>query len=419
MLDILLGLQWGDEGKGKIVDYLSREYDIVARFQGGPNAGHTIEFNDKKFVLHLIPSGIFRPQTINIIGNGVVFDPDTFIKEAEGIADMVNVKDNLIISDKTHIILPSHRMLDAAQEKQKGKKKIGSTLKGIAPTYTDKISRNGLRIGDVLRRDFDEKLKSILDYHKKLLAFYEYPTDELETKMQQWHTAIEKLRTYKILNTPYYLYESMMNGKKILAEGAQGTMLDIEFGTYPFVTSSNTISAGASSGLGVSPKKINKIFGIFKAYTTRVGEGPFPTELFDKNGELLRKRGHEFGATTGRPRRCGWLDLVALKYAVIINGITDLIMTKADVLKDFEVAYMATEYKIDNLKTDQLPYDLKDKIELVYKKFSVWNEDISEISNFNLMPDNFKNYISFIENYLKTQITYISTGPARKEIIKK
>lgn len=419
-LDILLGLQWGDEGKGKIVDFLTPKYDIVARFQGGPNAGHTIEFNRKKIILHLIPSGIFRPNTINIIGNGVVLDPIIFLDEVEKISNLTDVKSRLVISNKTNLILPTHKLLDAASEKAKGKNKIGSTLKGIAPTYADKIGRCGIRVGDIFTSEFKHKLKKIIDKHKKLLDSYnfEYSINDV---LNPWLDAIEELKDFQIKNTEYLINEQLSKGKKVLAEGAQGTLLDIEFGTYPFVTSSNTISSGACSGLGVSPKKVDKIFGVFKAYTTRVGKGPFPSELNDSSGELLRKKGKEFGATTGRPRRCGWLDTVILNYSAMINGVTDLIMTKADVLSNFDNnnIKIATQYDINGLKTNQLPFNLNKKIKLYYQKFKIWKEDISKIDAYSQMPDNFKEYVDFIEKQLNNKITYISTGPQRENIVYK
>lgn len=417
-LDILLGLQWGDEGKGKVVDYLTPNYNVVARFQGGPNAGHTIEFNGKKFVLHLIPSGIFRENTLNVIGNGVVFDPVTFKEEVKSIENYANVKSNLILSSRAHLILPTHKLLDAASEKAKGKNKIGSTLKGIAPTYTNKISRNGLRIGDIFSSNFDKKLNSILETHKQQLDFYnfEYNLDEL---LSEWLNAIDELRSYNIENTEYLINNKLKEGKSVLAEGAQGSMLDIEFGTYPFVTSSNTVAAGACLGLGVSPNKVDKVYGIFKAYTTRVGAGPFPTELFDKYGKLLQNKGHEFGATTGRPRRCGWLDLVVLNYTTMISGVTDLIITKADVMSEFDNIKIATKYIIDNKSTEELPLDLDQKITPQYIDAKTWKEDLSTYNSFNELPNNFKEYISFIENCLNTKISLVSTGPGRKEIIEK
>ncbi len=417
-LDILLGAQWGDEGKGKIVDFLSPNYDIVARFQGGPNAGHTIEFDGQKFVLHLIPSGIFRESTMNVIGNGVVLDPVIFVDEVRNLSKKADVSKNLIISSKAHLILPTHRLLDAASEQAKGKNKIGSTLKGIAPTYTDKIGRNGLRVGDIFAKYFDQKLSAIIERHKQLLDFYKFDY-QLDDMLNEWNNAITELRKFNVKNTEYYLNQQLTEGKKILAEGAQGTMLDIEFGTYPFVTSSNTISAGAATGLGISPRKTDKIYGIFKAYTTRVGSGPFPTELFDEYGKLLQDKGNEYGATTGRPRRCGWLDLVVLNYSVMINGITDLIMTKADVLTGFDSLKVATAYKTDTEITPELPFELDENIEPMYEKFQAWNEDISQVKDYENMPQAFKNYVDYIENFTKTKITYISNGAARKSIIEK
>ena len=416
-VDILLGLQWGDEGKGKIVDYLTPNYDIVARFQGGPNAGHTLIFDNKKFVLHLIPSGIFRQNTINVIGNGVVLDPVIFQQEVKDISSHADVKSNLIISNRTHLILPTHKLLDAASEQAKGKNKIGSTLRGIAPTYTDKIGRNGLRVGDVFSKNFDKKLKNILSKHENLLKFYNFEYN-LNTDLENWLNSVEKLREYKVINTEYFLNEQLTKGKNILAEGAQGTMLDIEFGTYPFVTSSNTIASGANIGLGIAPQKIDKVFGIFKAYTTRVGAGPFPTELFDNYGKKLQDNGHEFGATTGRPRRCGWLDMVVLNFSTMINGVTDLIMTKADVLSGFDKIHAASEYKIENKIHTELPFDITDsEITPIYKEFVAWQEDISNITDYNKLPKNLKNYIEYITNYTSTKISLISTGADRKAIV--
>ncbi len=414
-LDILLGLQWGDEGKGKIVDYLSPKYKIVARFQGGPNAGHTLVFNNKKFVLHLIPSGIFRQETINVIGNGVVFDPVIFEQEVNNISEFADVKNNLYISSRAHLILPTHKLLDAAYEKAKAENKIGSTLKGISPAYTDKIGRNGIRIGDIFEKDFNLKLNSTIDNHKKILEFYnfEYSVNDL---LDKWLVAIEKLKNYKIINTEYFLNNHLNAGNSILAEGAQGTMLDVEFGTYPFVTSSNTIAAGANSGLGISPKKVDKIYGIFKAYTTRVGYGPFPTELFDDNGKEIQQKGNEFGATTGRPRRCGWLDLLVLNYACLINGVTDLIMTKADVLSDFNNIFVADKYIINNQQCNELPLYLTENIKPNYLKFKPWGK-INNIKHFENLPDSFKTYIDFIEKFTKTKISVISTGVDRNDII--
>lgn len=415
-LDILLGLQWGDEGKGKVVDFLTPQYDVVARFQGGPNAGHTIEFGGKKFVLHLIPSGIFRQNTINVIGNGVVFDPITFKQEVENIKEFADVKSNLVLSSRAHLILPTHKLLDAASEKAKGDKKIGSTLKGIAPTYTGKIGRNGLRIGEIFSPDFKTKLNDIIKIHKQQLDFYNFDYS-LDDMMNQWLEAVEELKSYKIENTEYLINNLLNAGKKVLAEGAQGSMLDVEFGTYPFVTSSNTVAAGACLGLGVSPTKVDKVYGIFKAYTTRVGAGPFPTELFDEFGTQLQNKGHEFGATTGRPRRCGWLDLVVLKYTTMLSGVTDLIITKADILTGFEDIKVATKYSVNEQFTTELPYDLNQKITPFYTSFKTWNEDLSIYNSYEKLPDNFKTYMSFVENFLKTKISIVSTGANRKDII--
>jgi len=416
MVDILIGLQWGDEGKGKIVDVLTENYDVIARFQGGPNAGHTLEFEDKKFVLHLIPSGIFREHTINVIGNGVVFDPVIFRQEVNEIEPQVpDIRKRLFISTKAHLILPSHRMLDAAYEQAKGKGKIGSTLRGIAPTYTDKISRNGLRIGEILRPGFDKKLAEITAKHKEILDFLKYDYSGLDEQLYKWLEAIEFLRSFEVINTEYFINNEIAKDKKILAEGAQGSLLDIDFGTYPFVTSSNTIAPGANIGLGIGANKINRVFGIFKAYTTRVGNGPFPTELSDSTGEELRSKGGEFGATTGRPRRTGWLDLVALKYAVMISGVTDLIITKADVLCGFDKIKVATAYDIEGMETDQFPYSL-DNVKPVYKELEGWSENLS-VGSLNSLPANFVNYLDFISGKMGVPITGISVGAKRKEMI--
>ena len=418
-LDVLLGLQWGDEGKGKIVDVLTPQYDAIARFQGGPNAGHTLKFNNKKFVLHTIPSGIFRTETKNIIGNGVVIDPIIFKKEIETIKNEAgNLKENLYISKKAHLILPTHRILDAASEAQKGKDKIGSTLKGISPTYTDKISRNGLRIGDILSDKFRIKYDKIIEKHKKQLELYdfEYNIDEYENG---WHEAIEFIKTFKIIDSEIFLNDMLDNEKNILAEGAQGTLLDIDFGSYPFVTSSNTICAGACTGLGIAPNKIGEVFGIFKAYCTRVGSGPFPTELFDDTGKILQDIGNEYGATTGRPRRCGWLDLTALKYAVMLNGVTQLVMTKADVLNTFDIIKIAIAYKYKGQVINHLPYEITEHIEPIYKEFYGWKTELSKDTNYNNLPIEFIEYINFIEKEVNVPITFISVGPERNEIIRK
>jgi len=405
-MDILLGLQWGDEGKGKIVDVLAANYDVIARFQGGPNAGHTLEFENKKIVLHTIPSGIFRENTINMIGNGVVIDPITFKQETDMLKkDNANLK-QLFISKRAHLILPTHKLLDAASEKMKGKDKIGSTLKGIGPTYMDKTGRNGLRIGDILKKDFLNRYKALTDKHKELLDKlynFEYQIDIYE---EQWFNGIEEIRNYNLLDTEILINDLLSQNKSVLAEGAQGTMLDIDFGTFPFVTSSNTISAGACAGLGVAPNKVGDVYGIFKAYCTRVGSGPFPSELNDQTGNLLRELGREYGATTGRPRRCGWIDLPAIKYANTINGVTQLIMTKADVLNSFKEINVGTEYIADD-----------DDVKLQYTTLNGWLTDISKSKNYHEMPQNFKDYITFIEQYFNTPIKMISTGADRENII--
>jgi len=416
-IDILLGLQWGDEGKGKIVDALSPVYDVIARFQGGPNAGHSLEFNNVKHVLHLIPSGIFHPDKLNIIGNGVVIDPAVFRKEIEELGPpVVELIKRLIISNKANLILPSHRVLDAAYESSKGNSKIGSTLKGIGPAYTDKTSRNGLRVGDILKEDFRQKYDDHLNSHMNILRIYDFKFD-LKEYEKGWFEGIEMLKKFQISNTEYLVNELAGKGKKILAEGAQGTMLDVDFGSYPFVTSSNTISAGACTGLGISPKRIGDIFGIFKAYCTRVGCGPFPTELFDNVGANLRNIGHEFGSTTGRPRRCGWLDLPAMKYAIMINGITKLFMTKADVLSGFKTIKICTSYKIDGQICDELPFSDDSIIEPVYTELEGWTDDITGYSEFSELPSALKKYIEFIEKQTEVPITMVSVGADREETI--
>ena len=416
-IDILLGLQWGDEGKGKIVDALSPDYDIIARFQGGPNAGHSLEFNNVKHVLHLIPSGIFHPEKLNIIGNGVVIDPAVFRKEIEELGPSVSeLTKRLIISNKANLILPSHRILDTAYELNKGNTKIGSTLKGIGPAYTDKTSRNGLRIGDIQRKDFQELYNSHLKNHLTILKNYDLKFD-LKEYEKGWFEGIELLKEFNLVNTEYLVNELLKEGKKVLAEGAQGTLLDVDFGSYPYVTSSNTISAGACTGLGISPKLIGDIFGIFKAYCTRVGSGPFPTELNDNIGTLLRDVGREFGSTTGRPRRCGWLDLPALKYSIMINGITQLFMTKADVMSGFKTIKICTSYKIDGKDCLQLPFGTDSIIDPMYTEVPGWYEDITGIREFNKLPENLKKYIDFIEKHTGIPVTMVSVGPDRKETI--
>jgi len=416
-IDILLGLQWGDEGKGKIVDAISPDYDIIARFQGGPNAGHSLEFNNVKHVLHLIPSGIFHPDKLNIIGNGVVIDPAVFRKEITELGPGVDeLTKRLIISTRANLILPSHRILDAAYESQKGLTKIGSTLKGIGPAYTDKTSRNGLRVGEILRKDFRELYDIHLKRHMTILQNYDLKFD-LNEYEKGWFEGIEMLKKFRIVNTEYLVNELSGSGKRILAEGAQGTMLDVDFGSYPFVTSSNTISAGACTGLGISPKLIGDIFGIFKAYCTRVGSGPFPTELGDETGASLRNIGREFGSTTGRPRRCGWLDLPALKYSIMINGVTKLFMTKADVLSGFNTIKICTSYKIDGKECLEIPFNNDSVIEPVYSELKGWEEDISGMKEFAELPDSLKKFIEFIEKQTGVPVTMVSVGPDREETI--
>jgi adenylosuccinate synthase len=416
-IDILLGLQWGDEGKGKIVDALSPVYDVITRFQGGPNAGHSLEFNNVKHVLHLIPSGIFHTDKLNIIGNGVVIDPAVFSKEIEELGPPVSeLTKRLIISNKANLILPSHRILDAAYELHKGNAKIGSTLKGIGPAYTDKTSRNGLRVGDILRDDFRRKYDEHVKNHLKILENYDFKFD-LKEYEDNWFEGIELLKKFTLLNTEYLINDLVRKGKRVLAEGAQGTMLDIDFGSYPFVTSSNTISAGACTGLGISPKLIGDIFGIFKAYCTRVGCGPFPTELNDETGANLRNLGHEFGATTGRPRRCGWLDLPAMKYSIMINGITKLFMTKADVMSGFKTVRICTAYKIDGRISHELPFSNDCEIEPVYTEMEGWDEVITGFREFDELPAALKKYIKFVETETGVPITMVSVGPDREETI--
>ncbi|MEA3317824.1 MAG: adenylosuccinate synthase [Bacteroidota bacterium] len=418
-LDILLGLQWGDEGKGKIVDVLTPKYDVIARFQGGPNAGHSLEFNNIKHVLHSIPSGIFHTDTINIIGNGVVIDPVIFKKEIDELKKIkVDISKNLYISKKAHLILPSHRVLDAASEAAKGKTKIGSTLKGIGPTYMDKTGRNGLRVGDILSSNFESKYSKLLKKHQSLLKMYDF-NYELTKYEQDWNEGIELLKSFKIIESEHEINNLLEKGKSILAEGAQGTLLDIDFGSYPFVTSSNTVSAGACIGLGVAPNKISNVFGIFKAYCTRVGSGPFPTELHNNEGTRLQEQGHEFGATTGRPRRCGWCDLPALKYAIMLNGVTELIITKADVLSGFDKIKICTSYKIASETIDYMPFEINEEITPIYKEFKGWKQDITKISTYEELPQEFKDYVKFIEDEVKVPIKIISVGPDRSQTIEK
>jgi adenylosuccinate synthase len=418
MVDVILGMQWGDEGKGKIVDYFAKDYDVVARFQGGPNAGHTLYVNDKKVVLHQIPSGVFHEKIINLIGNGVVLDPVTLKRECDTVASFgIDLKKSLFISERTHVILPTHRALDKAAELSKGNQKIGSTLKGIGPAYMDKTGRNGIRVGDLLDKNFTTSYIKLRLKHQKLLDNYSF-NEDISNWEEEFFEALEFLKQLNIVNGEYFINKQISNGKRILAEGAQGSMLDIDFGTFPFVTSSNTISAGVSSGLGVPPQRIKDVIGITKAYCTRVGGGPFPTELENETGEKLRQIGSEFGATTGRPRRCGWIDLVALNYACMINGVTKLVMTKADVLDDFKELDVCTAYSIDGKETNEVPFQIaKNKIVPVYKKFSGWNTKTSEIKSFNALPETTKTYVSFINQYLGVDIKYISNGPGRDQLI--
>lgn len=417
-VDVLLGLQWGDEGKGKIVDVLAPKYDVVARFQGGPNAGHTLEFDGIKHVLHQIPSGIFREKTKNIIGNGVVLDPIVFKREIEALQKFnLNIKTNLFISKKATIIIPTHRLLDQAYEKAKGDNKIGSTLKGIGPSYQDKIGRQGLRVGDILSDNFKEKFKKLCDIHFEILKHHqiEYDWNDLET---QFYDAVSFLRQFKLVESEYMINQELKAGSTILAEGAQGSLLDIDFGSYPFVTSSNTVTAGACTGLGVAPCHIGEVYGIFKAYSTRVGSGPFPTELLNEEGERLRKEGNEFGSTTGRPRRCGWIDIPSLKYSIMINGVTQLLMMKADVLSIFPTIKICTHYQLkDGSITETLPYELiNDKITPVYKEMKGWNTSLTGVLEGDL-PGELLEYVSFLEQQLNVPITIISTGPDRTQTI--
>lgn len=418
-VDVLLGLQWGDEGKGKVVDVLAPKYDVVARFQGGPNAGHTLEFDGHKHVLHQIPSGIFRERIKNIIGNGVVLDPIVFKKEIEGLAKFnIDLRKNLFISKKTQLILPTHKLLDAAYEQSKGKDKIGSTLKGIGPSYQDKVARNGLRVGDIVAPDFEGRYRNLVKKHQNILSYYdfEYNLEEAEAPFIE---AINFLRDFKLVNSEYVINECIRSSQTVLAEGAQGSLLDIDFGSYPYVTSSNTMTAGACTGLGVAPRNIGEVFGIFKAYCTRVGGGPFPTELFDEVGEKIQDEGHEFGATTGRPRRCGWLDLPALKYAIMINGVTQLFMMKADVLSVLDEIKICTHYKLsDGSLTEEMPFQLLDEeVSPVYKSFKGWATNVRNIKQYKELPVELISYIEYIEKETGVPITIVSLGPDRTETI--
>jgi adenylosuccinate synthase len=421
MVDVLLGLQWGDEGKGKIVDVLAPQYQVVARFQGGPNAGHTLEFNGFKHVLHQIPSGVFRDDILNIIGNGVVLDPIVFRKEIDGLAKFnLALTKNLQISKKASIIIPTHRLLDAAYEQAKGESKIGSTLRGIGPTYQDKVARQGLRVGDILSPNFQEKYGKLVAIHKVILEQNNFDyASVLPQAETDFFAAVEFMKQFQLTDSEYEVNQALSDGRKVLAEGAQGSLLDIDFGSYPFVTSSNTMTAGACTGLGVAPRQIGEVFGIFKAYCTRVGSGPFPTELSDETGERIRQEGREFGATTGRPRRCGWLDLPALKYAIMINGVTQLVMMKVDVLNIFDDIQICTHYQLpDGTTTEHLPYDLCDTAVIpVYKSFKGWQTDLANIHSFDEMPTELATYVNFLEEALGLPISFISTSPDREAII--
>ncbi len=417
--DVLLGLQWGDEGKGKVVDVLTPRYDVITRFQGGPNAGHTLEFNNIKHVLHTIPSGIFRGDKINVIGNGVVLDPSIFKKEIASLKNIgFDISQNLLISKKAHLILPTHRLIDAASEAAKGDAKIGSTLKGIGPTYRDKIGRDGLRVGDILS-NFEAKYQARVKQHIEILTkFYHFDYEQaLAEYEKEWFAGIEVMKQFQLIDSEHFINQQLQQGKTVIAEGAQGTMLDIDFGSYPFVTSSNTITAGACTGLGIAPNRIGKVYGIFKAYCTRVGSGPFPTELHDATGQKLRDIGHEYGSTTGRPRRCGWLDLVALKYAIMINGVTELIMMKADVLDKFETIKVCTAYQIGNELTTEFPYELDDSVVPVYDELKGWNSDLTEVDHSSKFPAELSSYIAYIEQQLGVPVTIVSVGPNRSQTI--
>ncbi len=417
-VDVLLGLQWGDEGKGKIVDVLTPKYDIIGRFQGGPNAGHTLEFDGIKHVLHTIPSGIFHDGVANVVGNGVVIDPVILKKEIDALVAMnVDVNKKMFVSKKAHLILPTHRLLDAASEKSKGKEKIGSTLKGIGPTYMDKTGRNGLRVGDLFLPDFQERYEKLVAKHKQILKFHDfgYELEELEVEFAK---GVELLKSLTVIDSEHYVNDAMNNGKTVLAEGAQGTLLDVDFGSYPFVTSSNTTAAGTCTGLGIAPNRVGEVFGIFKAYCTRVGSGPFPTELHDETGEELRKAGHEFGATTGRPRRCGWIDLPALKYAIMINGVTQLIMMKADVLDGFETIKVCTHYDVDGERIDYMPYDIvSTDVKPVYIDMKGWETDLTGLGSIDEIPAELNAYVEYLEQELNVPITIVSVGPDRKQTL--
>ncbi len=418
MVDVILGLQWGDEGKGKIVDFFAKNYDVIARFQGGPNAGHTLYVNDKKIVLHQIPSGIFHEDKTNLIGNGVVLDPITLRKECNDVASMgVDYKKNLFISERAHLILPTHRALDKASELSKGNDKIGSTLKGIGPAYMDKTGRNGLRVGDLLDKNFTTQYIKLRMKHQRLLDNFNFGED-ISNWEEEFFDALEFLKEFKIVNGEYFINEKISAGKKVLAEGAQGSMLDVDFGTFPFVTSSSTISAGVCSGLGIAPQKIKEVIGITKAYCTRVGGGPFPTELTDATGDFLRNAGNEFGSTTGRPRRCGWIDLVALQFACMINGVTQLVMTKADILDGLAELKVCKGYKVNGEEKNYVPFQMnRINIEAVYESFGGWETIVSKINNYQDMPGKMKTYINYLNDFLKVPVKYISNGPGREQIV--
>ena len=418
MVDVILGLQWGDEGKGKIVDFFAKDYDVVARFQGGPNAGHTLYVDGKKIVLHQIPSGIFHEDKTNLIGNGVVLDPITLMRECSAVQDMgVDYRKNLFISERAHLILPTHRALDKASELSKGQEKIGSTLKGIGPAYMDKTGRNGLRVGDLLDKNFTTQYIKLRMKHQRLLDNFNFQED-ISTWEEDFFEALDHLKKFKIVNGEYFINEKIAAGKKVLAEGAQGSMLDVDFGTFPYVTSSSTISAGVCSGLGIAPQKIREVIGISKAYCTRVGSGPFPTELEDETGEHLRKVGNEFGSTTGRPRRCGWIDLVALKFACMINGVTKIVMTKADILDELKELKVCDSYIVNGEEKNYVPFQMsRVKIEPSYTSFEGWQTDVTQINDFRDMPSQMKTYIDYLDEYLQVPVSYISNGPGREQIV--
>jgi len=419
-VDVLLGLQWGDEGKGKIVDVLTNDYDIIARFQGGPNAGHTLEFDGIKHVLHTIPSGIFHKNSINIVGNGVVIDPIIFKNEIDSLEKLnIDISKNLLLSKKAHLILPTHKLIDEASERSKGKLKIGSTLKGIGPTYMDKTGRNGLRVGDITSINFSDKYELLIKKHKKILSNYNFNYDLLKLE-KEWLSSLETLKKFQHIDSENYLHKAYKSGKKILAEGAQGTLLDIDFGSYPYVTSSNTIAAGACTGLGIPPNSIKEVYGIFKAYCTRVGSGPFPTELFDEVGEKICLIGKEFGATTGRKRRCGWIDLPALKYAININGVTKLMMMKSDVLSNLDHIKVCTHYSHNGKNIDYIPFDIEDNsIKPIYIEMPAWKEDLTKLQSIDNIPIELLNYIKFLEKELDTPIKIVSVGPDRNQTLKR